>query len=88
VHTDYVSALVAICTVYCALQIVIFTLHYVTLRYVTLRNYYYFSFCFPQHTTSGRILYRSSPKEPYYSNCWNVFLIGRVLSVPPITLRC
>jgi len=30
VHTDYVSALVAVCTAYCALQIVIFTLHYIT----------------------------------------------------------
>ena len=28
VHTDYVSALIAVCTTYCALQIVIFTLHY------------------------------------------------------------
>ena len=32
VHTDYVSALVAaVCTTYCALQIVIFTLHYMQL---------------------------------------------------------
>ena len=30
VHTDYVSALVAVCIAYCALQIVLFTLHYIT----------------------------------------------------------
>jgi len=32
VHTDYVtgSVLVAVCTAYCALQIVTFTLHYIT----------------------------------------------------------
>ena len=30
VHTDYVSALVAVCTAYCALQIVMFTSHYIT----------------------------------------------------------
>jgi len=29
VHTDYDSALVAVCTASCALQIVLFTLHYI-----------------------------------------------------------
>jgi len=28
-HTDYVSAVVAVCSAYCALQIVTFTLHYI-----------------------------------------------------------
>ena len=31
VRTDYDSALVAVCTAYCALQIVMFTLHYITM---------------------------------------------------------
>jgi len=28
VYTDYVNALVAVCTTYCTVQIVLFTLHY------------------------------------------------------------
>ena len=35
VHTEYVSDLVAICTAYCTLQIVVFTLHYNTLHYIS-----------------------------------------------------
>jgi len=30
VHTDHVSALAAVCTANCALQIVVFTLHHIT----------------------------------------------------------
>jgi len=35
VHTDYVSAVVAVC-IYCALQIVMFTLHYITYLYLLI----------------------------------------------------
>jgi len=87
VRTDYVSTLVAVCTAYCALQIIVITSHYITSVGCQGLTVYVSDMLTPAADVTSRAMRSSTRPNCDYSSS-GCIVVRTLVSVGELSLSC